>query len=160
MQTRRLRRRLRRNEATATLDEEVPVLSPLPSGWTPIGFAAASLPHRPFCCYLCVVPAFRGTGARHLSQYQQLSSPTTPLGLAKSGLVARLPARVQGPSTVRDLQDAVADLFAQNELGVFAYAHQHFVKFELAGGGGAHHSPFAQQVDGAKAGRRIQELKP
>src|SRR6266702_3083412 len=61
-------------------------------------------------------------------------------------------------SAVCNLQDAVADLFAQYELGVRCYAHQHFVELQLAAARQTYHAPCTQQVYEELKHGSIEEL--
>jgi hypothetical protein len=59
---------------------------------------------------------------------------------------------------VRDLQDAVAELFAQDELGVGGDAYEDFVEFQLAGAGVADDVAGAQVIDEVAEHGAVEEL--
>src|SRR5690348_13800746 len=61
-------------------------------------------------------------------------------------------------SGVSDLEDAVPDLLAQDELRIGGYPHEDVVEFQLAGGARADHVPAAQQIDEILEQRAVEEL--
>jgi hypothetical protein len=122
--------------------------------------------------FLHHVSAFTLVGALVASRAARHASPAQraqPVGhqqpsLQKQVVLLPLADKVSAPTVrglrlaVSHLQNAVAELLAQNELGVAGHAHEDFVEFQLAGARVADDVAAAQVIDEVAEHGAVEEL--